>query len=190
MSTLGDTINATLRTIGPGSMHHLRAVMAEFGGLSFTDEGRLSVLAATIAAAASTHHARHRVIYLEAVKTWSLEVASELMPAPLRVHEEGITGPIEDGADILISGLNGLIDRLVGEGVAVQDRLVTELAFIARLLGQHDANAIHCTLRHVHRALACPDYRPGDAVRVPLREQIHPLTREARLEAVEPRGVA
>ena len=75
-------------------------------------------------------------------------------------------------------------------GVRVQDRLVTELAVVARLLGQHDANTIHMTLMTVGHTLADPDYQPGEVIRVPLYETVQPLTRNSRLEALTPRGVA
>jgi hypothetical protein len=42
----------------------------------------------------------------------------------------------------------------------------------------------------VGRALADGGYRPGDTVIVPLREVVKPLARDARLEALEPRGFA
>jgi hypothetical protein len=35
-----------------------------------------------------------------------------------------------------------------------------------------------------------PDYRRGDVVVVPLRDTVRPLSREVRLEALTPRGVA
>jgi hypothetical protein len=72
----------------------------------------------------------------------------------------------------------------------VQDRLVTELAVVARLLGQYDANTIHLTLMTVGSTLADAEYQPGELVHVPLREAVRPLSRDVRLEAVTPRGVA
>ncbi len=75
-------------------------------------------------------------------------------------------------------------------GVRVQDRLVTELAVVARLLGQHDANTIHMTLMTVTDNLADPDYQPGEVIQVPVREAIQPLSRDVRLEMLTPRGVA
>ena len=74
-------------------------------------------------------------------------------------------------------------------GVGIQDRLVTELAVVARLLGQHDANTIHMTLMTVSDSLADPDYQPGELILVPLRETVQPLSRDVRLEALTPRGL-
>src|SRR5579863_505406 len=190
MSSLVETINSALAAVGPTTESHLRDLMSEFGELNLCDEDRLSALATVIAAAASTHHARHKGIYLEAVKTWSLEIASELEPEPLRFSSIPMSGPMEEGAELLITGLDGLIESMTQAGVRIQDRLVAELAVVARLLGQHDANTIHFTLMTVARAIEQSEYRPGEVVAVPLRESIQPLTREVRLEALTPRGVA
>lgn len=190
MSSLVETINSALAAVGPATESRLRDLLAEFGELDLGDEDRLSALATVIAAEASTHHLRHKAIYLEAVKTWALEIAEELAPAPLRLSPSPIAGPIEEGAEILISGLDSLIESMTQAGVRIQDRLVTELAVVARLLGQHDANTIHMTLMTVSESLADPDYHPGAIVIVPLRDSVMPLNREVRLEALMPRGVA
>ncbi|HUH83404.1 MAG TPA: hypothetical protein VLX85_02280 [Stellaceae bacterium] len=190
MSSLAETINSALAAVGPSTEVRLRDLLSEFGELSLSDEDRLSALATVIAATAATHHRRHMTVYLEAVKTWSLEIAEALEPAPMRFAGLPAGGPVEDGAEILISGLDNLIDSMTQAGVRVQDRLVTELAVVARLLGQHDANTIHFTLMTVARALADRDYQPGEVIYVPLRETIRPLSRDAQLEALAPRGFA
>ena len=110
--------------------------------------------------------------------------------SPLRLALSSGSGPVEEGAEILISGLDSLIDSMTQSGVRIQDRLVTELAVVARLLGQHDANTIHVTLMTVGSTLADPDYHPGELVIVPLRETVQPLNRGVRLEELTPRGVA
>ncbi len=190
MSSLVKTINSALAAVGPATEARLRELLAEFGELKLDDEDRLAALATVIAAAAATHHRRHKAIYLEAVRTWALEIAEALAPAPLRLAGSPIAGPVEDGAEILISGLDSLIDTMTQAGVAIQDRLVTELAVVARLLGQHDANTIHMTLLTVNDNLADPDYQAGELILVPLREAVQPLSRDVRLEALTPRGVA
>jgi hypothetical protein len=190
MSSLVKTISSALTAVGPATEHHLRELLAEFGELNLADEERLSALATVIAAAAATHHRRHKAVYLEAVKTWALEIAEALEPAPVRLAGPPLGGPIEEGAEILISGLDALIDSMTQAGVRVQDRLVTELAVVARLLGQHDANTIHMTLMTVGHTLADPDYQPGEVIHVPLYETVQPLSRNSRLEALTPRGVA
>lgn len=190
MSSLVETINTTLAAVGPATETRLRELLAEFGELNLGDEDRLSALATVIAATASTHHGRHKAVYLEAVKTWALEIAGALEPAPLRLASLPFAGPVEEGAEILIAGIDSLIDSMTQSGVGVQDRLVTELAVVARLLGQHDANAIHMTLMIVNTSLADPDYQSGEIIEVPLRETVRPLSRDVSLEALTPRGVA
>lgn len=190
MSSLIETINSALAAVGPATEGRMRELMAEFGELNLGDEDRLAALATVIAAAAATHHHRHRTIYLEAVRSWALEIAEALEPAPLRLSGVALAGPIEEGAEILIAGLESLIDSMTEAGVRVQDRLVTELAVVARLLGEHDANTIHITLMTVSDSLADPRYQPGAVIRLPLREAVQPLSRDVRLEALTPRGVA
>lgn len=190
MSSLVETINSALAAVGPQTESRLRDLLAEFGELNLGDEDRLAALATVIAAAASTHHRRHKGIYLDAVKTWALEIAAELEPEPLRLAAIPANGPAEEGAELLISGLDSLIDAMTQAGVHIQDRLVTELAVVARLLGQHDVNTIHVTLITVSSSLADPDYQPGELVTVPLRETVLPLSRTSPLEALTPRGVA
>jgi hypothetical protein len=190
MSSLIETINSALAAVGPATETRLHDLLAEFGELNLGDEDRLAALATVIAAAAATHHRRHKSVYLEAVRTWALEIADALEPAPLRLAGIPVCGPIEEGAEILIAGLDSLIDSMTQAGVRVQDRLVTELAVVARLLGQHDANTIHMTLMTVSDNLADPDYQPGEVIQVPVREAIQPLSRDVRLEMLTPRGVA
>lgn len=190
MSSLIETINSALAAVGPATEGRMRELMAEFGELNLGDEDRLAALATVIAAAAATHHHRHKTIYLEAVRSWALEIAEALEPAPLRLSGVALAGPIEEGAEILIAGLESLIDSMTEAGVRVQDRLVTELAVVARLLGEHDANTIHITLMTVSDSLADPRYQPGAVIRLPLREAVQPLSRDVRLEALTPRGVA
>ena len=190
MSSLVETINSALAAVGRATETRMRDLLSEFGELNLGDEDRLAALATVIAAAAATHHRRHKAIYLEAVRSWALEIAEALAPPPLRLAGIPVGGPIEEGAEILITGLDALIDSMTQNGVGVQDRLVTELAVVARLLGQHDANTIHMTLMSVSDCLADPDYQPGEVVQVPLREAVMPVSRDARLEALTPRGVA
>jgi hypothetical protein len=190
MSSLAETISTALAAVGPALETRLRELLAEFGELNLGEEDRLSALATVIGATASTHHRRHKAVYLEAVRTWALEIAGTLEPEPMRLTGIPMIGPIEDGAEMLISGLDALIDTMNQAGVGVQDRLVTELAVVARLLGQYDANTIHLTLMTVGATLADADYQPGELIHVPLREAVRPLSRDVRLEALTPRGVA
>lgn len=148
------------------------------------------MLATALAAMATRHHGRHKPTYLEAVRIWSLEISVDLAPPPVRIAMMTGAGPVEDGADILIGGLDGLIEAMLQDGIGMQDRLVIELAIFAQLLGQHDANAIHLTLAAANDALAGPEYCAGQTVRVPLGEMARPLARDVCLASLAPRGVA
>jgi hypothetical protein len=190
MSTLAETIGEAMVRLGPLAQDRLREIFAELGSLNLGEEDRLSVVATALAAVAAIHHARHKPIYLEAVRTWSLEISVELAPPPVRLARLSAGGPIEEGAEIIIGGLDGLLEGLSQGAVGIQDRLVLELALFAQLLGRHDANAVYLTLRAVADALGDEDYRPGRPVRVPLDEMVVPLGRDACLATVAARGVA
>lgn len=190
MSTLAETIREVLMRLGSRTETRLSEILDEFFGLNLGEEDRLSVLATALAAIAAAHHARHKPVYLEAVRTWSLEISAGLAPPPVRPSPIADDGIIEDGADVLVSGLDGLLDLVAKSALTVHDRLVLELTLFAQLLGQHDANAIHLTLMAVSDALAEEDYRAGRAVRAPLCDAAVPLGRDACLASVAPRGVA
>ena len=190
MSTLAETISASLARLGPAAQDRLRDILTELGGLNLGEEDRLSVLATALATVATIYHTRHKLVYLDAVRTWALEISVELAPPPVRLSRTPDRCPIEEGADIIVSGLDGLLDMLDPVVVGIQDRLVLELALFAQLLGRHDANAVHLTLRAVTEALAGEDYSVGRAVRVPVGEMAVPLGRDACLASVPPRGVA
>lgn len=190
MSTLAETINESMTRLGTATQDRLRDIFAELGSLNLGEEDRLSVLATALATVATIHHGRHKPIYLEAVRTWALEISVELAPPPVRLTRLGGTSPVEEGADIIVSGLDALLDGLSQGSVGLQDRLVLELSLFAQLLGRHDANAVHLTLRAVAEALGDEDYRAGRAVRVPLEQMVVPLTRDACLASILPRGVA
>jgi len=190
MSSLAETIDSALRAVGPATEDRLRDIVADFDGLNLTDEERLAAVATTIAATASTHHCRHKSVYLDAVRTWSLEIAQELKPAPVRLRFTADLERIADAAEILINGVDSLIELMTVMGTRTQDRLVTELALVSRLLGQVEASTIHMTLAAVDRALGGKSFRPGAVVMVPLREATRLISREADLELLQPRGCA
>jgi len=190
MSTLAETIRDALTRLGPGTESQLRDVVDEFVGLNLGEEDRLSVLATALAANAVTHHSRHKSIYLEAVRTWALEISVGLAPPPVRSSTNADDAVIAEGAELLVGGLDALLDIVTKSTVAVHDRLVLELTLFAQLLGQHDANAIHLTLMAVSDALADEEYRGGRTVRAPLTDIAVPLGRDACLASVAPRGVA
>ena len=190
MSSLAETISSALHAVGPATEDRLRDIIADFDGLNLSAEERLSAVASTVAAAAATHHKRHKPVYLDAVRTWSLEIAQELKPSPLRLRLAADAERIAEAADILISGIDSLIELMTAMGARTQDRLVTELALVSRLLGQVDASTIHLALRAVDRAVSAETFQPGAVVMVPLREATSLISREADLEQLQPRGCA
>src|SRR6185437_4347591 len=154
MTTLAETISGALMAVGPETEDRLRDIVAELGALNLTEEDRLSALATAIAAAAWIHHGRHKAVYLDAVRTWSLEISVDLEPPPVRLVNFCTDTPIEEAAELLIAGLEDLIDTMTSACVGVQDRLITELPLFAQLLGQYDANSIHQTFNAIATACA------------------------------------
>jgi hypothetical protein len=190
MTTLAETISTALRAAGSATEDRLHDIVADFEALKLTEEERLAAIASAVAAAACTHHNRHRPIYLDAVRTWALEIAGELEPAPPRLRSAADHERIADGAEVLTNGIDSLIDIMTSLSIRTQDRLVTELALVSRLLGQNDANTILRALVSVDRALADRGFRAGTLVMVPLRDAEQLITRDADLETLEPRGCA
>jgi hypothetical protein len=190
MSSLAETINNALLAVGPATEDRLRDVINDFDGMNLSGEERLAAIATSIASIAWSHHRKHKHVYLDAVKTWSLEIAAELQPPPLRLRRPIDATQVEEGAEILISGIDQLIELMSDHAVRTQDRLVTELAVVSRLLGQNDANTIHMTLREVTRHLDERGYHAGELVLLPLREAILPLGRDAALATLAARGSA
>src|SRR6476620_1707055 len=101
MSSLAETISIALQAVGPATGDRLRDIIVDFDGLNLIEEERLAAVATAIAATACTHHARHKAVYLDAVRTWSLEIAAELRPAPPRLRFAVDLERVSDGADIL-----------------------------------------------------------------------------------------
>ncbi len=190
MTSLAETIDTALAAVGRETEDQLRDVSGDFEALELADEERVSALATAVAAIAVQYHKRHVSAYLEAVRTWSLEIAEMVQPAPTELRYMPDTSTIETAARRLYAGLDGVIERMRQEGVDVRDRLITELAVVARFLGQHDPNTITIAVMAVNRALGDPQYRRGAVVRVPLREIAGSAALVPDLEVLEPRGNA
>ena len=190
MTSLAETIDIALAAVGQETEDQLRDVSGDFEALELADEERLSALATAIAAIASQYHSRHISTYLEAVRTWSLEIAELLQPAPTELRYIPDNATIEAAARRLYAGLDRVIDRMRSAGVDVRDRLITELAAVSRFLGRHDPNTVTIALMAVNRALGDPQYRRGAVVRVPLREVAASAPIEPALETLAPRGTA
>jgi len=190
MNSLAETIDNALQAAGSVTESRLRDIVADFDGLNLIEEERLAAIATMIAATACARHARHKAVYLEAVRTWSLETAATLQPPPPRQRFTIELERVAEGAEILIAGTESLVTLMMAQGTRTQDRLVTELALVSRLLGRNDAKTIHRALGAVAGAVAAPGYRSGALVLVPLRDGTPAADRDADLALLEPRGCA
>lgn len=190
MTSLAETIDTALAAVGAETENRLRDVVSSFEALELADEERVSALATAVAAIAAQYHNRHVEVYLEAVRTWSLEIAEMLHPAPTELRYIPDPATIEQAAHGLYEGLDGVIESMREQGVDVRDRLITELAVVTRFLGQHDPNTVTIAVMAVNRALGDPGYHRGAVVRVPLREVAPTATLQPDLETLEPRGNA
>lgn len=170
MNSLAETIDSALASIGSKTEGKLRSAIDAFEKLALDDEEHIAALATAVAAVASTYHKRHVPVYLEALRSWSIEIAEASPPPATKLRYVPDCAIIERGASQLLADLNVAIEEMRGCGLDVRDRLVTELAVVARLLGRHDPRTISIALMAAGRALADPHYRPGHAVMVPLRE--------------------
>lgn len=189
MNSLAETIDSALQAAGSVTETRLRDIITDFDGVNLIEEERLAAIATMVAATACARHARHKAIYLEAVRTWSLETAATRQPAPPRQRFAVELERVAEGAEILIAGTESLVTLMTAQGTRTQDRLVTELALVSRLLGRSDANTIHLTLGAVERAVKMPAFQRGALVLVPPRDST-PLCRTADLALLEPRGCA
>jgi hypothetical protein len=189
MSSSAKTIDSALRAAGSLTESRLREIIADFDGLNLVEEERLAAIATLVAAMASARHARHRAIYLEAVRTWSLETAARLQPAPSRTRFTIELPRVAEAAELLICETEELVALMEAQGTRAQDRLVTELALVSRLLGRSDANTIHLALGAVERAVRTSAFHPGALILVAPRDTT-PLDRTADLARLDPRGCA
>ncbi|HLJ20139.1 MAG TPA: hypothetical protein VKU84_08070 [Stellaceae bacterium] len=190
MASLAETIDTALAAVGRETEDQLRDLSTDFEGLKLADEERVSALATAIAAIAIRYHKRHVQAYLDAVRTWSLEIAEMLQPVPTELRYIPDTPVIEAAARTLYAGLDGVVDRMREGGIDVRDRLITELALVTRFLGQHDPNTITIAVMAVNRALGDPQYHRGAVVQVPLREVAASAPIEPGLASMKPRGTA
>jgi hypothetical protein len=190
MPSLAETIDTALAAVGRETEDRLRHVSTDFEGLKLADEERVSALATAIAAIAVQYHKRHVQAYLEAVRTWSLEIAELLQPARTELRYIPDAATIETAARKLYAGLDTVVDSMRAGGVDVRDRLITELALVTKFLGRHDPNTITIAVMAVNRALGDPEYQRGAVVHVPLREVAASAPTEPSLATLQPRGTA
>jgi len=190
MSNLPDILTDALSHIEPQTEARMDSLIAEFTRVPLSNEDRLSALAGTIATVAHIRYVRHRSVFLEALRGWALEIANLLGSRSWLQGPEGLSGNIQEAQSILMGGIDALLRSMVASGTTAQHRLVAELALLARLLGRHDAPAIHLAITSVKRSLDDPHWRCGERVTILLWEQTEPLTREVALEWIAPRGTA
>lgn len=170
LRALVETINQTLRNIGPGPGRVLLDTIESFEGLRLTDQERISALASSIANSALAYHSTRVAGYLDAIGLSAMAIALEILPPPPAVGAFPTLGHIAEGADLLSGGLDLLIDELSSESIAMEDRIIAEIALYARLLGRHDPNTVQTVLRGVDDALQHPDFVEGDLVAVSLAD--------------------
>lgn len=190
MNSLAETIECALQAAGSVTENTLRDIVTDFDALSLIEEESVAAVATAIAATAHSRHGRHKAVYLDAVRTWSLEIAAALQPAPPRLRFAVEIERVAEGSHILITGIESLIASMLTKGIRTQDRLVTELALVSRLLGRNDANTIHLALGAIDWALGDDNYHAGALVLVRLRDAAPPIDRGADLAVLQPRGRA
>lgn len=189
MGSLGQTIDRTLSNIGRTPRDVLLETLASFENFGLPDEERVAAIATAVAASAVSYHGRHTAKFLDAVQVWALEAADCGSPPVPRISYAPEPSTIMEAGEILLSGLDSLLDALKGAEVPLQDRVVSELALYTRLLGQHDVNTILLVVGAVGEAIADPDFTAGTIVTVALRDPA-PFDRTADLSTIQTRGVA
>lgn len=190
MSDLPPLLAEALAAIGAETEARMGDLIEDFGAVPLSDEARLSAIAGTVATIAVTRYVQHRGIFIAALRCWALEISLSLTPAPLRVVGERNWQHVDEAQDVLLGGIDAILRGMMASGSAKHHRLVTELAVMARLLGRYDAHSIHLVLTAAARACENPAWQIGDQVAVSLCENASPLTREADIAALAPRGTA
>ncbi|HEY3916194.1 MAG TPA: hypothetical protein VGL83_00290 [Stellaceae bacterium] len=168
----------------------MAALIGDFVDQPLSEEDRLSALAGAIATVATTRYSEHRGVFMAALRSWALEISITLDPEPPRATLDPEAGPIAEAQDLLLGGIDIILRSMLATGMAKHHRLVTELAIMARLLGSYDAGSVHLVLTAAARACDDPVWRKGGAVPVSLCESGMPLSRDAHIAALAPRGTA
>lgn len=165
MSTLALTIDRALHNIGRTARGVLRETAGAFDFLPMTDEERLSAIATALAATAIIHHGRHVARFLDAVRIWSLESRGD-RASPLADAEPARAEIVSEGAELICSGAEALLEALDRAGIPLEDRVVAELALFTRLLERLDLHSVLRTFGLVADALAAPGFQAGNLIRV------------------------
>ena len=127
-----------LSAIGADIEARMGDLISDFVAIPLSEEDRLSALAGAVATIATTRYRRHRAIFIAALRSWALEISMALAPPAPRIVLEGRRGPAGEAQDGLLNGLDAILHAMLDDGSAKHHRLVTELAVMARLLGQYD----------------------------------------------------
>lgn len=190
MFALAETISGALAAVDPGAEERVRSLIAEFDCVYLSDEEKLTAVVSSLAATAWTHHLRYRRVYVDAVKTWALELSGQGPLISLSPRREIDGERVLEAAEVLTCGVDALIEWMGALPVRMQDRLITELVVMARLLGRYDALTIHMATLATDRALGSDDFVPGELVSVPVGDVFAPIGREMDLEQLVPLGFA
>ncbi|HVA15376.1 MAG TPA: hypothetical protein VNF99_19160 [Stellaceae bacterium] len=190
MTDLPPLLIEALAAIGPETEARMGDLISDFGTLALGEEDRLSALAGTVATIAMTRYVRHGAIFIAALRSWALEISIALAPPSPRLTFDRRAGPIEEAQDLLLGGIDAILRAMIAAGSAKHHRLVTELAMMARLLGRYDALSVHMVVTAASRACDDPDWQSGGVVPVSLGESFLPLTRDAAIATIAPRGTA
>jgi hypothetical protein len=190
MTDLPPLLADALTAIGADTEARMGDLIDDFAALPLSEEGRLSALAGAVATIATTRYQHHRAIFIAALRSWALEISIALAPESPRIVSDRHAEPVEEAQDVLLGGIDTILRAMVTSGSAKHHRLVTELAVMARLLGRYDVHSIHLVLAAANRACDDPEWPNGGVVSVSLCESAQPVTREANIAALAPRGTA
>lgn len=190
MTDLPPLLTEALIAIGPETEARIDDLIGDFLTLPLSEDGRLSALAAVVAAIATTRYRRHRDVFIAALRSWALEISIAGAAQPPRIAVERCAGRIGEAQDVLLSGIDSILRAMVAAGSEKHHRLVTELAVMAQLLGRHDAHSVHLVITAASSACGDPDWRSGERVPVSFCDGRLPLTRDASIAAIAPRGTA
>jgi hypothetical protein len=190
MTNLPPLLTEALAAISADTEAQMGDLITDFTALPLNEEDRLSALAGTVATIAVTRYARHRDIFVAALRSWALEISITLAPPAPRMTIDSQPGPIGEAQDVLLAGIDTILRRMVAAGTAKHHRLVTELAVMAQLLGRYDSHSIYLVLNAASSAYADPIWSGGDAVPISLGDGWLPVMRDADIETVAPRGTA
>jgi hypothetical protein len=189
MSDLTPLLAEALAAIGRETQARIDDLIEDFATLPLSAEARLSALAGAVATIATMRYCQHRPIFIAALRGWALELAMGGARPQAMVEERGRVR-VARAQSRLLEAIDTLLRAMDARGARKHHRLVTELAVMARLLARCEAQGLHLVLTAASRACDDPAWCSGDAVPVSLDEAALPLTRDAPIATLAPRGTA